>query len=188
MLELGGNSPLIVLDDADIDAAASAGAFGSFLHQGQICLATSRHIVHERIAAEYVEALAERARRLPVGDPERDEVALGPLINEKQAARVQRIVDDSVAAGARLVTGGAADGPFYPATVLADVLPEMPVFREEIFGPVAPVDHLRRRRAGARARQRHRVRAHAAIHSRSLDARRARSRRACTRAWCTSTT
>jgi benzaldehyde dehydrogenase (NAD) len=139
VLELGGNSPLIVLDDADIDAAASAGAFGSFLHQGQICLATSRHLVHESVAEQYVEALSERARRLPVGDPERDEVALGPIINEKQMARVRRIVDESVAAGARLAAGGVADGPFFPATVLADVVPEMPAFREEIFGPVAPV-------------------------------------------------
>jgi benzaldehyde dehydrogenase (NAD) len=139
VLELGGNSPLIVLDDADIDAAASAGAFGTFLHSGQICIATSRHLVHERVAAEYVEALAERAQRLPVGDPERDEVALGPIINERQVARVQRIVDDSVAAGARLVAGGRADGPFFPATVLADVVPGMPAFAEEIFGPVAPV-------------------------------------------------
>ena len=106
VLELGGNSPLIVLDDADIDAAASAGAFGSFLHQGQICIATSRHLVHEKVAEAYVEALAERARRLPVGDPERDEVALGPLINDKQMQRVRRIVDETVAQGARLVTGG----------------------------------------------------------------------------------
>ena len=139
VLELGGNSPLIVLDDADIDAAASAGAFGSFLHQGQICIATSRHIVHEKVADAYVEALAERARRLPVGDPERDEVALGPLINDKQMQRVTRIVEETIAQGARLVTGGTPHGPFYPATVLADVTPSMPAFNQEIFGPVAPV-------------------------------------------------
>jgi len=139
VLELGGNSPLIVLDDADIDAAASAGAFGSFLHQGQICMATSRHIVHEKVVEAYVEALAERARRLPVGDPERDEVALGPLINEKQMRRVERIVNETVEQGARLVAGGTPDGPFYPATVLADVVPSMPAFSEEIFGPIAPV-------------------------------------------------
>jgi benzaldehyde dehydrogenase (NAD) len=139
VLELGGNSPLIVLDDADVDAAASAGAFGSFLHSGQICIATSRHLVHERIADEYVEALAERARRLVVGDPAREEVALGPMINQRQVARAQGIVDESVAEGARVVAGGRADGPFFPATVLADVLPTMPVFTQETFGPVAPV-------------------------------------------------
>jgi benzaldehyde dehydrogenase (NAD) len=139
VLELGGNSPLIVLEDADVDAAASAGAFGSFLHQGQICIATSRHLVHEKIAGAYVEALAERARRLPVGNPETDEVALGPIINEKQLQRVTRIVEESVADGARVVAGGRADGRFFPPTVLDEVVPTMAVYREEIFGPVAPV-------------------------------------------------
>ena len=84
VLELGGNSPLVVLEDADIEAASSAGAWGSFLHQGQICLAVSRHLVHESIADDYVKALAERASHLPVGNPATEEVALGPIINEKQ--------------------------------------------------------------------------------------------------------
>src|SRR4029077_15225342 len=100
VLELGGTSPLIVLDDADIVAASSAGAWGSFLHQGQICLAVSRHLVHESIVEEYLVALTERAGHLPVGDPASGQVAIGPLINEKQIARVQRIVDETVAAGA----------------------------------------------------------------------------------------
>jgi len=169
VLELGGNSPLIVLDDADLDAAASAGAFGTFLHSGQICIATSRHLVHERIAGAYVEALAERARRLPVGDPERDEVALGPLINARQVERVQRIVDGSVAAGARVVTGVRADGPFYPATVLADVTPEMPVFAEETFGPVAPVITFSDDEQAVLLANATEHGLAAAIHSRSLD-------------------
>jgi benzaldehyde dehydrogenase (NAD) len=139
VLELGGNSPLIVLEDADIVAASSAGAWGSFLHQGQICLAVSRHLVHESIAERYLEALAERAGHLPVGNPATSEVALGPIINAKQVERVQRIVDESVGAGATAMVGGAADGPFYPATVLRDVTPQMAAFKEEIFGPVAPV-------------------------------------------------
>ncbi len=139
VLELGGNSPLVVLDDADVDAAASAGAWGSFLHQGQICLAVSRHLVHERIAEQYLDALTARAKRLPVGNPDTDEVALGPIINERQVQRVQRIVDETVSAGAEALTGGTADGLFYPPTVLAGVTPEMAAFREEIFGPVAPV-------------------------------------------------
>ncbi|MBX5442657.1 MAG: benzaldehyde dehydrogenase [Solirubrobacteraceae bacterium] len=139
VLELGGNSPLIVLDDADIDVASSAGAWGSFGHQGQICLATSRHIVHENVIEAYLEALVERAKRLPVGNPATDEVALGPLINSRQVQRVQRIVDESIAQGAAALTGGKPDGPFFPATVLADVSPTMPAFAEEIFGPVAPV-------------------------------------------------
>jgi benzaldehyde dehydrogenase (NAD) len=139
VLELGGNSPLVVLDDADIEAASSAGAWGSFLHQGQICLAVSRHLVHESIADAYVQALTERAQRLPVGNPDTEEVALGPIINDTQVARVTQIVDETVAAGARLVTGGTANGRFFQPTVLDGVTPEMVAFRQEIFGPVAAV-------------------------------------------------
>lgn len=139
VLELGGNSPLIVLDDADIEAASSAGAWGSFLHQGQICLATSRHLVHESIVEPYLDALVARAGRLPYGNPDTDEVALGPIINARQLERVQRIVDESVAQGASALVGGKPDGRYFPATVLADVSRTMPAFAEEIFGPVAPV-------------------------------------------------
>ena len=124
ILELGGNSPLVVLDDADIEAASSAGAWGSFLHQGQICLAVSRHLVHESIVEEYTEALVERAERLPVGNPATEEVALGPIINERQLARVQRIVDESVAQGAKVLAGGTHDGLFFAPTVLAGVTPD----------------------------------------------------------------
>ncbi|HEX5194831.1 MAG TPA: aldehyde dehydrogenase family protein [Solirubrobacteraceae bacterium] len=138
-LELGGNNPLIVLDDADLDAAASAGAWGSFLHQGQICMAAGRHIVHESLVEEYLVKLTERAARLTAGNPAVDEVALGPIINETQAASVQRIVDDSREAGATVTVGGERNGLFFPATVLRDVTAEMPAWRQEIFGPVAPV-------------------------------------------------
>ena len=139
VLELGGNSPLVVLEDADIEAASSAGAWGSFLHQGQICLAVSRHLVHESIADDYVKALAERASHLPVGNPATEEVALGPIINEKQVQRVARIVDESVSQGANLVTGGTHENLFFQPTVLGDVTSSMPAFTDEIFGPVAPV-------------------------------------------------
>ena len=139
VLELGGNSPLVVLEDADIEAASSAGAWGSFLHQGQICLAVSRHLVHESIADDYVKALAERASHLPVGNPATEEVALGPIINEKQVQRVARIVDESVSQGANLVTGGTHEDLFFQPTVLGDVTSSMPAFTDEIFGPVAPV-------------------------------------------------
>jgi benzaldehyde dehydrogenase (NAD) len=138
-LELGGNNPLIVLEDADLDAAASAGAWGSFLHQGQICMAAGRHIVHESLVEEYLAKLTARAARLTAGDPAVDEVALGPIINETQAASVQRIVDESRAAGATATIGGERRGLFFPATVLRDVTREMPAWRQEIFGPVAPV-------------------------------------------------
>jgi len=138
-LELGGNNALLVLPGADIAKAASAGAFGSFLHQGQICMTTGRHFVHESQYEAYVEALAAKAAHLPVGDPASGTVALGPLIDAGQVARVQAIVDRAVAQGARVAAGGSADGAFFPATVVADLTADNPAFTEEIFGPVAPV-------------------------------------------------
>lgn len=138
-LELGGKNALIVLDDVDVDLAVSNAAWGSFLHQGQICMATGRHLVHRKVAQVYLEKLAEKADHLPVGDPFRDQVALGPLINKRQLDRVHAIVHDSVAAGANLRAGGKFDQLFYRPTVLGDVAPGMRAFEEEIFGPVAPV-------------------------------------------------
>jgi len=138
-LELGGKSPFIVLDDADLEAAASAGAWGSYLHQRQVCMASGRHIVLRKVAAEYVDILTKKTSALPVGDPFRQDVAIGPLINAKQLARVDQIVKDTVAAGARLMTGGTHEGPFYYPTVLHNVRSGMPAYDLEIFGPVAPV-------------------------------------------------
>jgi benzaldehyde dehydrogenase (NAD) len=102
-------------------------------------MATSRHIVLRSVADAYLKKLAARAAALPVGDPYRKEVAIGPLINQKQLNRVHGIVTDSVAAGAALVTGGTHEGLFYKPTVLGGVAPETRAFQEEIFGPVAPV-------------------------------------------------
>jgi len=137
-LELGGNSALVILDDADVEEAVNLAAWGSFFHQGQICMTTGRHLVHERIYDDFVEALAEKARNLPVGDPASGQVALGPLIDAGQRDKVHHVVTSSVAAGARLAAGGTYEGLFYAPTVLADVSPEAPAFAEEIFGPVAP--------------------------------------------------
>jgi benzaldehyde dehydrogenase (NAD) len=138
-LELGGNSALIVLDDVDLDRAVSAGAWGSFLHQGQICMTTGRHLVADAIYDEYVERLAAKASHLPVGDPATEQVALGPIIDARQRDKVHELVTGSVAAGARLAAGGTYEGLFYRPTVLADVSPEMPAYASEVFGPVAPV-------------------------------------------------
>src|SRR6476469_8370790 len=138
-LELGGNSALIVLDDVDLDRAVSAGAWGSFLHQGQICMTTGRHLVHEAIYDEYVARLAGKASHLPVGDPATGQVALGPVIDQKQRDKIHGLVTESVAAGARLAAGGSYEGLFYSPTVLADVSPQMPAYAREVFGPVAPV-------------------------------------------------
>jgi len=109
------------------------------MHQGQICMTSGRHLVHESIAADYVTALVERADRLTVGDPFTEQVALGPLIDEKQRDRVHSLVRASVDAGARLAAGGSYEDLFYRPTVLADVPTSAPAFADEVFGPVAPV-------------------------------------------------
>lgn len=139
VLELGGNNPYIVLDDADVAAAAAAGAWGSFLHSGQICMAIGRHLVHERVVDQYSELLSARASALRLGDPSDEQTDLGPLINGNQLRRVQDIVNSSVKMGAAALATGSVSGLFYPATVLGGVTPEMPAFAEEIFGPVAAI-------------------------------------------------
>jgi benzaldehyde dehydrogenase (NAD) len=138
-LELGGNNAFVVLDDADLEAAASAGAYSAFQFQGQVCFAVGRHIVHRSVADDYVELLAGKARRLRTGDPFREDVDLGPIVNEQQLARVDGIVRRSVDAGARLAEGGTHDGLFYRPTVLADITTEHAAWTDEVFGPVAPV-------------------------------------------------
>ena len=138
-LELGGNNALIVLPGADVEAAASAGAFGSFMHQGQICMTTGRHLVHESLHDEYLDRLADTANRLPVGNPDVEQVALGPIIDRRQLERIDRIVQASVERGARLRAGGTHEGLFYAPTVLSGLDDEAPAWYDEVFGPVAPV-------------------------------------------------
>ncbi|GAA3765246.1 benzaldehyde dehydrogenase [Microbacterium kribbense] len=137
-LELGGNNAMLVLPDADVQAAASVGAWGSFLHQGQICMTTGRHLVHRSMAAQYVAALAEKANGIPVGDPTQG-LPLGPLIDDRQRDRVHGYVTAAVEHGATLSAGGDYDGLYYRPTVLADVAVDNPAWTDEIFGPVAPV-------------------------------------------------
>ncbi|GGV38916.1 aldehyde dehydrogenase [Actinomadura cremea] len=138
-LELGGNNALVVLPGADLPKAVAAGAWGSYLHQGQICMTTGRHLVHVSLHEEYVEALAAKAEGLAVGDPAAGPVHLGPIIDRGQLEHVDALVRDTVAAGARLAAGGTHDGLFYRPTVLAEVTPSMPAYAQEVFGPVAPV-------------------------------------------------
>ena len=138
-LELGGKNRLIILDDADIDLAASCAAWGAYLHQGQICMTTGVILVHEKIAAKVTDLLVGKATHLPVGDPATQQVALGPLISERQRERVHGIVEDSIKQGARLAAGGSFEGNFYKPTVLTQVAPGMRCFDEEVFGPVASV-------------------------------------------------
>ena len=139
VLELGGNNALVVLDDADLDAASSSGAWGAFLHQGQICMQAGRHLVHRSVATRYAELLAERANKLHVGNPHAGPAHLGPIINGKQADRIESIVDQAVLGGAKVLAGARREGPYYWPTVLTDVTPAMSVFTDEVFGPVAPV-------------------------------------------------
>ena len=138
-LELGGNNAMLVLDDVDVPQAVSAGAWGSFLHQGQVCMTTGRHLVHESIYDEYVERLSATANGIPVGNGATTDAPLGPVIDVGQRDRIHRLVMGSVDAGAKLTAGGTYDGLFYRPTVLADSTPEQPAFAEEVFGPVAPV-------------------------------------------------
>jgi benzaldehyde dehydrogenase (NAD) len=138
-LELGGNSALIVMGDVDVEKAASIGAFGSFLHQGQICMTTGRHLVDAAIADDYVAALAAHADALPLGDPATGQVALGPIIDAGQRDHIHRLVTETVGQGARLAAGGTYDRLFYRPTVLSDVPVTAPAWAQEVFGPVAPV-------------------------------------------------
>ncbi|QND59032.1 aldehyde dehydrogenase [Mesorhizobium huakuii] len=138
LLELGGKAPLLVLDDADIDAAVNAATFGAFMHQGQICMSTERLIVDEKVADDFVSKLAARASQLPAGDP-RGHVVLGSLISSQAADKMEELVADAVAKGAKLVAGGKRTGTVVEATLLDHVTPAMRVYAEESFGPVKPV-------------------------------------------------
>jgi benzaldehyde dehydrogenase (NAD) len=138
-LELGGNSAMLVLDDADVVEAVNLAAWGTFFHQGQICMTTGRHLVHSRIYDDFVTLLSDKAAKLPVGDPAREEVALGPVIDAAQRDKIHDIVTASTASGASVAVGGEYDRLFYQPTVLAGVTSSTPAFAQEIFGPVAPV-------------------------------------------------
>jgi benzaldehyde dehydrogenase (NAD) len=138
-LELGGNSALIVMDDVDIDEAASIGAWGSFFNQGQVCMTTGRHLVDVRVADAYAERLAAHADALSVGDPFRDKVALGPIIDAHQRDKIHGLVSASVDQGATVLAGATYDELFYRPTVLRDVTLTTPAYADEVFGPVAPV-------------------------------------------------
>jgi benzaldehyde dehydrogenase (NAD) len=138
-LELGGNNALVVLDDAEVENASMIGAWSAFHYQGQTCITAGRHIVARPLFDRYVERLAERARAIVVGDPATDEVGLGPMISAEQRDRGHEMLQRSIEAGARVVEGGSYDDLFYRPTVVVDVTPEMPLWSEEIFAPIAPV-------------------------------------------------
>src|SRR6476661_5894683 len=141
-LELGGNSALLILDDADVEKAVGLTGWASFLNQGQICMTAGRYFVADGIYDDFVDQLAAKAGHLPVGDPATEQVALGPVIDERSRDKIHGLVTASVDQGARLAAGGEYDRLFYRPTVLADVPLNSPVFTEEVFGPVAPVTRI----------------------------------------------
>ncbi len=138
LLELGGKAPLIVLDDADLDAAVNATVFGAFMNQGQICMSTERIIVDVRIADVFVVKLARRTSDLSAGDP-RGKPDLGPLISAESAARMAMLINDAVSKGAQIIAGGQRENAVVQATIIDKVVPGMRIYDEESFGPVKPV-------------------------------------------------
>lgn len=138
-VELGGKDSLIVLEDADLDRAARAANFGSFMHQGQICMSVEKVLVHEAVYEPFLKAFAERAAKLKVGDTRDKDNVIGPLINDRQVARVKGQIEDALAKGAKAVLGGRVSGRFVEPTILTGVTPDMAIWREETFGPVVPV-------------------------------------------------
>ncbi len=140
VLELGGHNPLIVLGDADLEYAVNASAFGSYLHQGQICMSTRRIYVERTIADEFISRLAEKTKSLRVGDPKEHDTIIGPLITEQALEMVRGRVEQAVAEGATVLAGGEAIGPCFQATLLTNVPDDSEFARNETFGPVASVE------------------------------------------------
>ena len=138
-LELGGKNPLIILADADIEYAVKSAAFSAYLHQGEICMSTDRIIVEKPIAEAFTQGLAALASHLPVGDPSLPTTFIGPVINDAQINKIDAHVQDAVAKGAKLVTGGTYQDRLYQPTLLTDITPDMKIYYEETFGPVASV-------------------------------------------------
>ncbi len=143
LLELGGKAPMIILDDADLDAAVNAAAFGAFLNQGQICMSTERIIVDEKIADAFAEKFVAKVRSLPCGDPRKGEVVLGAVMGMPTVDRVHALVKDAVARGAKVLLQGEAQGTIMPAVIVDHVTPEMQIFRDESFGPSVSITRIK---------------------------------------------
>jgi acyl-CoA reductase-like NAD-dependent aldehyde dehydrogenase len=139
LLELGGKAPLLVLDDADLDEAVKAAAFGAFMNQGQICMSTERIIVVDAVAAEFVKRFAGKAKSMPAGDPREGKTPLGAVVDGKTVRHINGLIDDATAKGATVLAGGKADGVLMPATVIDGVTPAMNIYRDESFGPVVGI-------------------------------------------------
>lgn len=143
LLELGGKAPLIVLDDADLDEAVKAAAFGAFMNQGQICMSTERIIVVDSVADAFAEKFRAKVSTMPVGDPREGKTPLGAVVDQKTVDCVRALIDDALANGAEQLVGGEANGVLMPAHVIDRVTPEMRLFRDESFGPVVGIIRAR---------------------------------------------
>jgi acyl-CoA reductase-like NAD-dependent aldehyde dehydrogenase len=139
LLELGGKAPLIVLEDADLDEAVKAAAFGAFMNQGQICMSTERIIVVDAVAADFVKRFAAKAKSLATGDPREGKTPLGAVVDQKTVKHVNSLIDDATAKGATIVAGSKADSVLMPATVVDGVTRAMHIYRDESFGPVVGI-------------------------------------------------
>jgi benzaldehyde dehydrogenase (NAD) len=139
LLELGGKAPLIVLEDADLDEAVKAAAFGAFMNQGQICMSTERIIVLDAVAADFVKRFAAKAKSLATGDPREGKTPLGAVVDQKTVQHVNRLIDDATAKGATIIAGGKVDHVLMPATVIDGVTQAMNIYRDESFGPVVGI-------------------------------------------------
>jgi len=142
LLELGGKAPLVVLADADIDAAVAATVFGAFANQGQICMSTERVIIEESVADVFADKLARRVASLPSGDPRQSDVVLGSVVDKATVERVHGLVEQAVAQGAKLLTGGTAQGTVMQGVVVDHVTADMALFREETFGPQVSITRV----------------------------------------------
>jgi benzaldehyde dehydrogenase (NAD) len=137
VLELGGKAPMLILDDADIEEAVKAAAFGAFANSGQICMSTERIIVDQKVADEFAKKFAEKAKSLPLGDPRKPEpVVLGSVIGMHTVDHCNSLIDDALSKGAKMICGGKVESTLMPATILDHVTPAMRIYHEETFGPV----------------------------------------------------
>jgi benzaldehyde dehydrogenase (NAD) len=143
LLELGGKAPLLVLEDADLDEAVKAAAFGAFMNQGQICMSTERIIVVDAIADTFVERFAAKVASMATGDPREGKTPLGAVVDQKTVFHVNALIDDAVAKGATVAAGGKGKTVLMPATVVDGVTDAMNLYRDESFGPVVAVIRAR---------------------------------------------
>ncbi|TXS90254.1 aldehyde dehydrogenase [Parahaliea maris] len=136
LLELGGKAPLLVLEDADLDEAVKAAAFGAYMNQGQICMSTERLIVVDAVADAFAAKMAEKVSAMPAGDPREGATPLGAVVDQATVTKVNALIDNAVDMGARVLAGGKGDSVLMPATLIDGITEEMALYRDESFGPV----------------------------------------------------